>query len=204
MLSLFAAVVLSSTGSEPSAAVLAPHFVDALAQADEAPPPPPPMPGPEAAPAPAAHPTPADAPTRADPYAGKSHGWLRAEKMFLEESRPTIAPLALIAGGGAALLFISVLSAVIRPGLGGLSPLPGGWLALFGIMGGAGLVAGGIMLFFAMARASQIDSELEAVKDALDRVAEPPPPAQPEDIPAAMPPQVRLPPPAINVTLARF
>ncbi len=192
-----------------------------LAQTPDVPPPPPPPP-PAAEPTPAPLPpppeataapaTPADAPTRSGAYAGRSRGWLLEEKKWLEETRPVIAPHALIAGGGAILLFAAILNAVVRPSLGGNGQIPGGFLAVFGIMGGAGMVTGGLFLIFAMQKAQTVDVEIEAVKDALrsapddvpaprdDRDEEAPP-----GMPPAMPPQVQLPPaPTINVVLATF
>lgn len=202
MLSLLAAVMLAQTPDVP-------------------PPPPPPPPAAEPAPAPAppaaaAAPAPPDAPVRGpSAYAGRSRGWLIEEKKWLEESRPVIAPHALIAGGGAALLFAAILNAVVRPGFGGNGQIPGGWLAVFGIMGGAGMVTGGIFFFFAWQKAGQVDAEIDAVKDALrgapdDGTDDRPPPGYERDdappaMPPAMPPQVQLPPaPVVNVLALSF
>ncbi len=181
MLSLLAAAVLTST--EPSAALLAPHFVLALTQ----------------------EPAPTVAP-RPDLYAGRSKRWLMSEVRYLEASRPAIAPQALVAGGGAALLIVSIIGAVLPnpPCCGATGKMPGELLAVFGIAGSVAMVVGGLLLFMATGKTAKVEAEIDAAQLALERASEDPIAPPPGAPPAAMPPQVRLPPPAIGFTVAQF
>ena len=182
ILSLLAAVVL--TGSEPSAAGLAPHFV----QVQEA------LPGTQPS------------------YEGWTRPQLESEIRRLEDLRPglggPITLMAIGAGVGVIDLVIFLFGGLIALlGGGGFSPGVTIGISIFAVIAAGLLIVGGILLKGISKERSDYGRQIEGVKAALEALSappavEPPPHAPPPAMP--FPQQVMISPPWIAVTLARF
>ncbi|MBS1150028.1 MAG: hypothetical protein H6Q89_1726 [Myxococcaceae bacterium] len=180
ILSLLAAVVL--TGTEPSAAALAPRFVlvqDAL---------------------------PGQQPT----YAGWTRAQLQTELLRLEDARPSVAgPVtmlvigAVIGVGDLVVFFFGGLIALLSSS--GFPVTFSVGVSVAAVIAVGLLVVGGILLKGISQERSESTKQIDQVKSAIDQLTSPPVEPPPMAPPPAMPfLQVRLSAPWIAVTLARF
>ena len=184
MLSLLAAAVLTS--SEPSAAALAPRFVEVQAA----------LPG--------------EQPT----YAGWTRQQLQQEIDRLEDERPGIGLQVTLIAVGAAVGVVDLLALMVGGliALGGTRIDTTYTVALIGFAVGAIglLVVGGIFLRAAIKDRAEYNKEIEKLKQAILDLAPaapmgpPPPPLAPPPPGTQFPPQVQFTPPWFAVTLARF
>jgi hypothetical protein len=180
ILSLLAAVVL--TGSEPSAAALAPRFT----QVQDA------LPGEQPS------------------FAGWTRAQLEAEVRRLEDLRPSMGgPITFMAIGAAVLVvdFVAFFFAGFIALLSNTGFPPGATIgiSIAALIGAGLLVIGSILLRGIMKERSEYGRQIDLVKAALEAMS-PTPIEPPPNVPPAMPipPQVMLSAPWIAVTLARF
>jgi hypothetical protein len=156
----------------------------ALSQ-DAAPPPPPP---------PADAVQAVQAAEAANPYAGRSRGWLRAEREQLQARRPILVPQGMVLGGGLFAAAISLVCA-IQPRESAATFFIG-----FSIATAAAAVAAAVFLYFGIRERSDIDlalADVEAAMDAAPQYQPPPPMTPPPNVPSNLPPPPPPPPPAI-------
>lgn len=195
MLALVAAVVL--VGSEPSAASLAPRFVQVQAALPgeqptvEAPPP--------------------------EPYVGWTRGQLELELLRLEDLRPSLGlPIALLASGAAIAVidFVVFFFAGFLALVGGTGlpvPVTAG-IVVAALIAVGMIVIGAILISRTVQDRKQLGVQIDLVRAAIDKLrapADPVPPApSPDDPPPPPPPafpqQVLWAPSLVTVTLARF
>ena len=183
MLALAAALVLAS--NDPSAANLAPHFLEVQAAS------------------PSEQPTQLSPPP-ADRYAGWSHAQLLDEKIRLEASKPSLGTsIAFIAGGGGCaivdlfILFFAGLVALIG---GNISVPVVVLMVVLGLIGVGGIITGLVFLFPVLHERSAVNAEIEA----LDHALEPGENAPPVPPPPVMAPPVQVEGPRRFITLATF
>lgn len=176
-----ALLLLCASAGEPSAAALAPRFVEVQAA----------LPGEQPA------------------YEGWTRAQLETETRRLEDERPGIGgAVTMIAIGGAItvidLLAVMMGGLIALTGGGGFSTGFTVGVSVVLVCAVGLLIVGGILLRGALTERKEYSRQLEEVKAAIERLA-PSPAAPPPRLPPAQPfPQVRAAPPLIAVTLARF
>lgn len=194
MLSLVAAMVVMA--SEPSAAGLAPRFVQVQAA------------------------SPGEQPT-AETYAGWSRGQLELEQQRLVDLRPSPGlPIALLASGAAIVLIDLVVvmfaGLIALTGSTGLPvPVTAG-IATAAFVGAGMIIIGVILLVRILGERRELGAQIDGVKAAIERLSTgaPPPTNEPEPVPEPRPSeppastpyplQVQWAPSIVTVTLARF